>query len=1121
MSKTVNGGFVKLDGEDFYKIENYDHMEDFFMTITSSSDVWNFCWSYGGVTAGRIDREHAIFPYYTADKVSDAKNCTGPYTAIAVKNGDELVVWEPFASLSFTAAQRARAEKGISRNLYKNLNGTKIWFEEINENLNLSFRFGWTSSQAFGLVRKSVIQNLGNRDVQLCILDGAQNIMPASTTSELQNNNSVLLDAYKKTDIDTKYNVALFTLSSVLTDKAEPSEGLYANTCWFSTEEKVIVSNEAPIVFAEDPFSKESKDKLESDTVLKGKRPSCFIWKKLTLTPSQVNSWYQVFDTTLDAKKIVHLEHAVTDRKKAVAALEADVDAGEKMMTDIIAQADGIQDGNAKMTVAHHRANVMFNIMRGGIFADKGCIVPSDFIKFISQRNKSKVQDVKSLLVSMDKDKPCQYTVFKDTIFKSRDRQLQRLFLEYLPITFSRRHGDPSRPWNKFNIKLQDGEGKPILNYEGNWRDIFQNWEALSYSYPEYIQNITAKFLNAMTADGFNPYRITRQGVDWEVPEPDNPWAQFGYWGDHQVIYLQKLLELYSNLNRTELLGELDMALYSSSNIPYRLKSYKDICNDPRNSLVFDQKLSDTLFAKSNAEGSDKKLVQDEDGEVALVSFTAKILQIIIAKAANLVPGGGIWMNTQRPEWNDANNALAGWGLSVVTLCYLRRMLSFLIQLYADAPQNDFTLPHSTAKCLLGLGELYAKNADGKCIHDDEARKKFTDAAGLLFQEQRESLYAQGYVGQSDKIERNALVKILKDIQNIVELSIAENKRDDGLYHTYNTLKIQGDEMKVSRLQEMLEGQVAILSAGLLTPEQVLEVVDALKSSAMYEKRQNSYTLYPNKELPLFMVKNCIPASDCSSLKPLIERSGNSILREDDDGNFHFNPDFTNARVMKEYVESLPQDKKPSAEEVKALEELYEKTFRHQNFTGRSGTFYAYEGLGSIYWHMVSKLLLAVQENAFAALDQGNPCADKLIEAYYDIRSGLSFNKTPEIYGAFPTDPYSHTPLGQGAKQPGMTGQVKEEVLTRWGELGVSIEKGCGKFNPRILKTDEYSSDGKISFTWCGVPVVYHKTSGEASIEVTTENGKEKIEGKILSKELSQSLFCRTGEIKKIDVNVK
>ena len=34
----------------------------------------------------------------------------------------------------------------------------------------------------------------------------------------------------------------------------------------------------------------------------------------------------------------------------------------------------------------------------------------------------------------------------------------------------------------------------------------------------------------------------------------------------------------------------------------------------------------------------------------------------------------------------------------------------------------------------------------------------------------------------------------------------------------------------------------------------------------------------------------------------------------------------------------------------------------HTRFTGRSGTFYGYEGLGCIYWHMVSKLLLATQE---------------------------------------------------------------------------------------------------------------------------------------------------------------
>ena len=52
---------------------------------------------------------------------------------------------------------------------------------------------------------------------------------------------------------------------------------------------------------------------------------------------------------------------------------------------------------------------------------------------------------------------------------------------------------------------------------------------------------------------------------------------------------------------------------------------------------------------------------------------------------------------------------------------------------------------------------------------------------------------------------------------------------------------------------------------------------------------------------------------------------------------------------------------------------LYERVFRHHEFTGRSGTMVAYEGLGSIYWHMVAKLLLAVLETVQAAEQAGAP----------------------------------------------------------------------------------------------------------------------------------------------------
>ncbi len=138
----------------------------------------------------------------------------------------------------------------------------------------------------------------------------------------------------------------------------------------------------------------------------------------------------------------------------------------------------------------------------------------------------------------------------------------------------------------------------------------------------------------------------------------------------------------------------------------------------------------------------------------------------------------------------------------------------------------------------------------------------------------------------------------------------------------------------------------------------------------------------------------------------------------------------------------------------KPLQKLYETVFHHQAFTGRSGTMFGFEGLGCVYWHMVSKLLLAVQENYFAALDQGadESTCRQLGSLYYRVRAGIGFNKSPAEFGAFPTDAYSHTPRHAGAQQPGMTGQVKEEVLSRFGELGVRVSGGAVRFQPDLLR---------------------------------------------------------------------
>jgi hypothetical protein len=45
--KTISGEYVYLLGELFYKIQNFDAMEPFFMSIVSSSDHWLYISSTG------------------------------------------------------------------------------------------------------------------------------------------------------------------------------------------------------------------------------------------------------------------------------------------------------------------------------------------------------------------------------------------------------------------------------------------------------------------------------------------------------------------------------------------------------------------------------------------------------------------------------------------------------------------------------------------------------------------------------------------------------------------------------------------------------------------------------------------------------------------------------------------------------------------------------------------------------------------------------------------------------------------------------------------------------------------------------------------------------------------
>ena len=123
-----------------------------------------------------------------------------------------------------------------------------------------------------------------------------------------------------------------------------------------------------------------------------------------------------------------------------------------------------------------------------------------------------------------------------------------------------------------------------------------------------------------------------------------------------------------------------------------------------------------------------------------------------------------------------------------------------------------------------------------------------------------------------------------------------------------------------------------------------------------------------------------------------------------------------------------------------------------------------------------------------------------------------------------------------------MTGQVKEEVLTRFGELGLRIADGELRFDPGLLRAREFTSGPRpfrfldvhgqwqeltvpvsgLAFTWCQVPVVYRlRGDGRLTLTVTRHDGSiEELPQASLPAYLSSELFRRSGHVRQISLDV-
>ena len=167
-------------------------------------------------------------------------------------------------------------------------------------------------------------------------------------------------------------------------------------------------------------------------------------------------------------------------------------------------------------------------------------------------------------------------------------------------------------------------------------------------------------------------------------------------------------------------------------------------------------------------------------------------------------------MNTQRPEWNDANNALVGNGVSMVTLYYLRRFLDFFEGML-EGENGDVKLSAELATFFRGVvAALKANEGLIESGFDDVQRKAVLDALGEPASAYRLAIYESGFSGGFETVGAEEIRGFAALAKAYMEQRFGETQVVS--VGTYTTLKLKG---ALKDLDRQLDNDIA--RANLMT----------------------------------------------------------------------------------------------------------------------------------------------------------------------------------------------------------------------------------------------------------------------------------------------------------------
>ena len=294
-------------------------------------------------------------------------------------------------------------------------------------------------------MRTATLENLGRAPAAVDLLDGLRNVLPYGARWRCTSSRAAWWTPTSGPTSTRRPRLGIFALTANITDRPEAAEELRANTVWCHGlgDFQVALSLDAVAAFRRG-------EPVPGESVLTGQPRQL---------PGRLVAELSPAARAELAPRRRRRPQPRPDRRAPRPPARAGTWApgsrpafgGEREPAPQRGQRRRPPAHRPRRASAHHFANVLFNNMRGGVFADNHDVPPPTSPPSSAPATAGSRRARGPRCRRCPPCSPCRSC--------SAPRRppatptCVRLCYEYLPLTFSRRHGDPSRPWNRFAIR--------------------------------------------------------------------------------------------------------------------------------------------------------------------------------------------------------------------------------------------------------------------------------------------------------------------------------------------------------------------------------------------------------------------------------------------------------------------------------------------------------------------------------------------------------------------------------------------------------------------------------------------------------------------------------------------